>query len=214
MAESHAPTFDHPELPSLDQETISVGMWVFLAGEVMFFGGLFTVYIIYRLNYPQVFAEASRHLDALIGSANTFLLLTSSLTAALAVHAAQLGRRRLLITFLLATIILGAAFLGLKGLEYYQEFEQSLFPGGSFNYPGSNPQRAELFFSLYFTMTGLHALHMLAGISVFLIVIFMAWRRGISPENYAPVEVAGLFWHFVDVVWIFIFPLLYLIDRI
>lgn len=214
MAGSHAPTVDHPELPALEQETISLGMWVFLAGEVMFFGVLFTIYIIYRMNYPQVFAEASRHLDALIGSLNTGLLLTSSLSVALAVNAAQLGKRRLLIIFLLVTIILGVAFLGLKGLEYFHEFEQNLFPGAEFSFPGQEPQKAELFFSLYFAMTGLHALHMLAGISVFLVVIFMAWRSGISPDNYAPVELAGLFWHFVDVVWIFIFPLLYLIDRI
>jgi len=129
MAEARAPTLDRPELPELDQESISLGMWIFLASEVMFFGALFAAYIIYRNAYPQAFAEASRHLNVWIGSVNTGLLLTSSLTVALAVNAAQLGKRKLLIAFLLLTIVLGLIFLGLKGLEYSQEFEENLFSG-------------------------------------------------------------------------------------
>jgi cytochrome c oxidase subunit 3 len=213
MAEARAPTLDRPELPELDQESISLGMWIFLASEVMFFGALFAAYIIYRNAYPQVFAEASRHLNVWIGGVNTGLLLTSSLTVALAVNAAQLGKRKLLIAFLLLTIVLGLIFLGLKGLEYSQEFEENLFPGRNFTYPGPEPEKARLFFSLYFTMTGLHALHMLAGLLTFSIIVLLAWRKKITQENYISVELAGLFWHFVDIVWIFLFPLLYLIGR-
>lgn len=198
---------------ALDLETNVFGMWIFLAGEIMFFGALFAAYIIYRLMYPEVFAASSRHLDALIGSINTAILLTSSFTMALAVNAAQSGKRRSLVTFLLATLFLGAIFVGLKVYDYLHIIEEGLFPALSIIDQSGSSHPERLFFSLYFTMTGLHALHMLIGILLLAILAFMAWRGLFTPKNYVPVELVGLFWHFVDVVWIFLFPLLYLIDR-
>ncbi|HEX7972904.1 MAG TPA: cytochrome c oxidase subunit 3 family protein [Anaerolineales bacterium] len=201
----------NPEPDSL--EISSLGMWLFLATEVMFFGAVFTAYMIYRGIYPQVFAEASSRLNLGLGSANTAVLLTSSLAMALAVHAAQLGKRKTLIFFLLATILLGLAFLGVKGAEWAQEFQERLYPGGQFVYTGANPDQAKLFFSLYFTLTGLHAVHMIIGIGLLAALVVLAWRRRFSSSYYTPVEIVGLFWHFIDIVWIFIFPLLYLIHR-
>jgi cytochrome c oxidase subunit 3 len=137
--------------------------------------------------------------------------LSSSFTVALGVNATQRGERRLSLMLLAITVILGLGFLGLKFLEYSHEIENNLFPGGSFNYPGTNPDQAKLFFSLYFVMTGMHALHMVVGIAFVSTVGFLTWQQWITPQRYAPVELAALFWHFVDIVWIFIFPLLYLV---
>jgi len=191
----------------------SLGMWLFLASEVMFFGALFTGYIVYRYTYPETFSEASRFLDLPYGALNTAILLTSSLTVALAVDSAQRSLKRSLVFFLLITILLGCVFLGIKGLEYVHKIEQGLFPAGDFTYPGTNPDEARLFFSLYFTMTGLHAVHMIGGILVMAIIAFLALRRHFSEKYYAPVELLALYWHFVDIVWIFLFPMFYLIDR-
>jgi cytochrome c oxidase subunit III len=191
----------------------SLGMWLFLIGEVMFFGALFTGYTVYRITYPGSFSEASRLLDLPYGTLNTAILLTSSLTVALAVNSAQRDLRRSLVLFLLATILLGSIFLGIKGLEYIHKIEQGLFPAGAFAYPGANPEGARLFFSLYFIMTGLHAVHMIGGILVIGLLAFRAWRGHFSARHYAPVELLGLYWHFVDIVWIFLFPMFYLIDR-
>ncbi len=195
----------------LSIETQSMGMWLFLMSEIMFFGAVFAAYIVYRHAYPQVFEEASRHLDLTLGSINTAILLTSSFCMALAVNSAARGLRGQIVFFLLATIVLGVIFLGIKFLEYSKEFSAHLFPGGVFQYPGSDPARAKIFFSLYFTLTGLHAVHMIIGILLIVILTFMAWRGKFSSEHYAPVDMIGLYWHFVDIVWIFIFPLLYLI---
>lgn len=204
----------HPiQSPEESLELNRLGIWVFLASEVMFFGGIFAVYIIYRYLYPQAFAEASKYLDITLGTINTAVLLTSSFTMALAVNAIQRGQRRLLILFLLLTIALGLVFLGIKGMEYIQKINESLFPGAMFVYHGSQPLQARVFFSLYFGMTGLHAIHMIIGILVMSILAFLAWRRRFSSESYTPVELAGLYWHFVDIVWIFLFPMLYLINR-
>lgn len=190
-----------------------LGIWLFLAGEVLFFGAMFAAYVVYHYTYPEIFAEASHHLDIVLGSINTFILLTSSFTMALAVNSIQLGKRKSLIFFLLLTMLLGTLFLGLKGLEYIHKFEDNLFPGGHFVYPGQGAEQARLFFSLYFTMTGLHALHMIIGILVMAVMVVRAWLRHFSPQNYDAIEMTGLYWHFVDIVWIFLFPLLYLIDR-
>lgn len=194
-------------------EANNLGMWLFLAGEVLFFGSMFLGYLIYRYTYPEAFADASRHLDIVIGSINTTLLLTSSFTMALAVNAIQLDKRRALIAFLVITMLLGAVFVGLKGLEYIHKIQENLFPGGAFTYPGQYAQPARLFLSLYFTMTGLHAVHMIAGILVLGIMVWRAARNHFSSANYDAIEMTGLYWHFVDIVWIFLFPLLYLIDR-
>jgi cytochrome c oxidase subunit 3 len=213
LAETQA-AFAH-QFDDADQqrEATSLGMWVFLLTEIMFFGGLFTGYAVYRATYPEAFAEASRHLDYVLGAINTAVLICSSLTMALAVHGAQLGRRRALVGFLLLTILLGSAFLGIKVWEYSHKFKEHLVPGRFFSFPGREVREAQLFFSFYFTMTGMHALHMVIGIGLLGVLVVRAWRGRFSPAYNAPVELTGLYWHFVDIVWIFLFPLLYLISR-
>ena len=194
-------------------EASTLGMWAFLATEILFFGGLFLVYTVYRLAYPQAFAEASNHLDVVLGAVNTAVLIGSSLTMVLAVHSARIGSRRGLILFLLATLVLGGIFLGIKGVEYAHKFHEHLVPGADFRFTGADPRHAAIFFSIYFAMTGMHALHMIIGAGLILTLVGMAWRRRFSPEYFTPVEMVGLYWHFVDIVWIFLFPLLYLIGR-
>jgi cytochrome c oxidase subunit III len=201
---------------SLEQqkEASTLGMWVFLATEVLFFGGLFLTYTVYRNLYPGAFAAASRELDVLLGGVNTAVLITSSLTMALAVHAAQTGNRRALMLLLVATMALGGVFLGIKSVEYYHKFVEHHVPGPSFQFAEPEyAKNAQLFFSLYFMMTGLHALHMIIGIGIMLFMLWWAWNGTITPEYHAPIEISGLYWHFVDIVWIFLFPLLYLIGR-
>lgn len=213
MTDLSYPDVHHVQTPQESLELNRLGLWVFLASEVMFFGGIFAVYIIYRYLFPQAFAEASKYLDVTLGSINTAVLLTSSLTMALAVNAIQNGKQRRLVIFLVITIFLGLVFLGIKGLEYVHKINEGLFPGAMFVYEGTQPLQARVFFSLYFGMTGLHAVHMIIGILVMAILAFLAWRGRFSIESYVPVELTGLYWHFVDIVWIFLFPLLYLIDR-
>jgi cytochrome c oxidase subunit 3 len=215
LSDSHASTLAH-HFTDMDQqiEANTLGMWLFLVTEVMFFSGLFLVYTIYRGAYPQEFAEGSHHLDIYLGTTNTIVLLCSSLTMALAVRSVQLGQRKAAVTFLLVTLILGSTFLGIKGLEYYHKYEEHLLPGSGFVYEGeANPRYAQLFFVLYFVMTGFHALHMVIGAGVIIYFMFRIWQRAYPPENYVPVEMLGLYWHFVDIVWVFLFPLLYLIGR-
>ena len=208
QAPSHAHQFDDAEQ---QRDTASLGMWIFLATEFMFFGGLFVSYIAYRYLYPQAFAEASAHLKTLLGGLNTGVLLTSSLTMALAVHAAQAGRRRAIVAFLLLTIALGLVFLGVKAYEYYSEYQEGLVPALNFTLGGAQAQHAQLFFILYFLMTGLHAIHMTIGICVVLVITLLAWRGRFSAEYNTPVELVGLYWHFVDIIWVFLYPLLYLV---
>jgi cytochrome c oxidase subunit 3 len=186
------------------------GMWVFLVTEVMLFGGMFTGYTVYRFLYPAGFAEGSRHMDLVLGSINTAVLIVSSLTMALAVHAAQRDDRRALLGFLGATILLGLCFLGIKAVEYTQHYREQLVPGLAFGYDGPLARQVELFFLFYFIMTGIHALHLTIGVGVVGVLLVMAWRGKFSPEAHDPMEVTGLYWHFVDVVWIFLLPLLYL----
>lgn len=190
-----------------------LGMWVFLATEVMFFGGLFTLYAAYRTGYSETFAEASRSLDIVLGTLNTVVLLTSSLTMALAVHAAQINRKRTLMLMLLLTMVLGSIFLGIKGIEYTHKFHEHHVPGASFVWHGDQPHHAQLFFVLYFFMTGLHALHMIIGIGALLLLTVLAAMGRYSRGRFMAVELTGYYWHFVDIVWVFLFPLLYLIDR-
>ncbi len=195
------------------REAATLGMWVFLATEVLFFGGLFAAYMLYRVWYPGTFGDASRTLDITLGTVNTMVLITSSLTMALAVRAAAADQRRALLAFLIVTMVLGLVFLGIKGVEYLHKFEEHHVPGLGFHFEGRAPERANLFFSLYFAMTGLHALHMVIGIGLMTVILVMAWRGAFSKTWHTPVEVSGLYWHFVDIVWIFLFPLLYLVDR-
>lgn len=204
------------------RQASSLGMWVFLATEVMFFGGMFCAYLIYRYWYFNEFAAGSRSLDIWLGTINTAVLICSSLTVALSVRAAQMGKRKLLVILLLLTIVFGLAFLGIKGVEWYTKFQEHHIPGASFNaddlttqYPQIriDPSHEQIFFSLYFAMTGLHALHMIIGVGIFTFLTYYAWKGRYTPDYHTPVEIGGLYWHFVDIIWIYLFPLLYLIDR-
>lgn len=189
-----------------------LGMWIFIATEVLFFGGLFLAYAVYRYRYAEVFAEASRRLSDLIGGCNTGILLLSSLSMAFAVRAAQLRKRGQLVRVVLATASLGALFIFLKGVEYHKDYIDRLVPGLAFHWESAGPAEAKLFYWLYFCLTGLHAVHVTVGISLLLIFAWLA-HRGKFQENPTPMEILGLYWHFVDVVWIFLFPLLYLIGH-
>ena len=198
------------------KDASTLGMWVFLITEIMFFGGMFLAYTIYRSTYPVVFAVASTSLNVYIGAANTVVLLCSSLTMVLAVRAALLGQRRAIIIFLILTLILGGVFLGVKAYEWNEKFVEHHIPGPSFHFEGLQPEEqghAQLFFSLYFAMTGLHALHMVIGAGILSVLIWQTKKGRFTAEYMTPIDVGGLYWHFVDIVWIFLFPLLYLIDR-
>ena len=213
---------DHPHHPALahqfdslaqQSEAATLGMWVFLVTEVLFFGGLFCTYTIYRGWYPEAFAAASHELDVTLGAINTAVLITSSLTMALAVHAAQTGNRRMLVVFLVLTMILGTVFLGIKAFEYHTEWDERHVPGLNYAFDPRYFRNAQIFFSLYFLMTGLHALHMIIGLGIMSVMLWWSIRGTITPEYCNPIEISGLYWHFVDIVWIFLFPLLYLIGR-
>lgn len=200
------------------RETASFGMWMFLVTEVMFFGGLFTAYLVYRSSYYQAFVQGSQKMDVLAGAINTAVLICSSLTMAMGVRAAQLGQRKLLIIFLIITILFGCAFLGIKAYEYHDHWKAHEFPGPNFHFealngPAIDPQHTEIFFSLYWAMTGLHALHMVIGVGLVSWLVLLAMRNRITSDYYQPVDNIGLYWHFVDLVWIYLFPLLYLISK-
>jgi cytochrome c oxidase subunit III len=211
----HHPWLQHHFDNMEDQaEASTLGMWVFLVTEIMFFGGLFLAYLVYRHQSPTGFQEASHHLNIYWGAANTAILIISSLTMALAVRSAQTSQpAKVQVRWLLLTILLGAAFLGIKAIEYTDKFRDHIVPGPHFQWEGLYPKPAEQFYSLYFAMTGLHALHMVIGIGIMSVIAFLASRKTFDSEYYTPVEVAGLYWHFVDIVWIYLFPLLYLIGR-
>ena len=208
----HHPYLQH-HFDDMEQqaEASTLGMWVFLVTEIMFFGGLFMAYLVYRAASPEAFQEASHHLDIRWGALNTAVLIFSSLTMALAVRAAQVGSRKGQIVNLILTIMFGATFLVVKYFEYSKKFEHHLVPGIHFD-PARDPAQ-QLYFSLYFMLTGVHALHMVVGIVLMLVILRMAWKGKFGPEYFAPVEISGLYWHFVDIVWIFLFPLLYLIGK-
>lgn len=213
MAE-HSPHVAHQFEDAAQQyEASTLGMWAFLLTEIMFFGGLFAGFFVYILGNSEAFAAASRHLDVTLGTVNTLVLLGSSLTMALAVRGAQQGNRRDQVLFLILTIALGLVFLGIKGFEYVHKFEQHLVPGPHFRMEGPHGNSAQLFFSFYFAMTGVHALHMVVGVGLLAWLLVNALRGKYSTEYFTPVEVSGLYWHFVDVVWIFLFPTLYLVAR-
>ena len=258
-AEQHAHTH-HPELRHhfdtmpQQKEAAVIGMWVFLLTEILFFGGLFVAYMIYRVWYFDAFAEASRRLSLFWGGLNTAVLIGSSLTMAMAVRGAQTNKRAATVNWLILTMILGCVFLGVKVIEYQDKFANYEVPGPSFNWlaheqheaaaGGEHPSTSlgagtaaapaaagegehrnlsltpeqlqrttQIYFSLYFTMTGLHALHMIIGIGLMSVITWMAWKGKFDEQYYTPVEMSGLYWHFVDIVWIFLFPLLYLVER-
>ena len=222
-AQEHHPKLQHHFYSMAQQLEASIlGMWVFLVTEVMFFGGLFMAYIVYRTKFPLAWEASSGQLDVTMGALNTVVLICSSLTMALAVRSAQVGSKKGQVINLILTIIFGSTFLVVKYFEYSAKFEHGLVPG-----PGFNPHHvvngvvehialpfgSQLYFSLYFIMTGIHALHMVIGIGLMLYILRMAAKGTYGPSYYAPVEISGLYWHFVDIVWIFLFPLLYLIGR-
>ena len=214
---AHPPGFKH-QFEDMDQqrEADSLGMWVFLVTEIMFFGGLFATYIIYRALYLPSFETGSRLLNVKFGAANTAVLIGSSLTMALAIHAAQAGKKKSeQVMYLVLTMILGAIFLFLKfNFEWRADYAEHLIPGFGFIIRpewGAAGPHVPMFFLFYFFMTGLHALHMIIGFGILGTLTVMAQRNRFNSEYYAPLEVSGLYWHFVDIVWIFLFPLLYLI---
>ena len=197
-------------------EIYLVGMWTFLVTEVMFFGAMFLAYTIYRHANPAVFIDAGhRYLNVKLGGTNTVILLTSSFTMALAVYHAQKGNRIFQVLFLLATVALSFGFLGVKAIEWYAEIvTEHHLPGPGFRYESLthvDAAKAQLFFCLYFAMTGLHAIHVIIGILVMTVLAALVFFRRPAVRYYMPVEMAGLYWHFVDIVWIFLFPLFYLI---
>jgi cytochrome c oxidase subunit 3 len=223
---SHPALQHHFENLEQQREAGTLGMWVFLVTEIMFFGGMFLAYTLYRSKFPEAFAIASNHLDIKLGAINTAVLIFSSFTMAMAVYSTQVGRRRSQIISLVLTIILGLAFLGIKAVEYYEKYEDhlipgSLIPGNPFNpdshamhlTPDVSMQHVQMFYWIYFAMTGMHALHMIIGVGLLLVLLYFSVKGRYSPEYHNPVEVIGLYWHFVDIVWIFLFPLLYLLGR-
>jgi cytochrome c oxidase subunit III len=246
---AHHPALQHQfQTMSQQKEAAVLGMWAFLLTEILFFGGLFMAYMLYRTWYHDAFVAASTSITLSWGLINTVVLIGSSLTMALAVRAAQLSQRKATVNWLLLTMVLGAAFLGIKVIEYADKFEHHHVPGPNYIWEadhggaaageaaaadtshgddgaapgaghGASADRAnfqlhtQIFFSLYFTMTGLHALHMIIGLGLLGTIAWMAHKGRFSSEYYTPVEMSGLYWHFVDIVWIFLFPLLYLIDR-
>jgi len=225
----------HFENMEQQREAGTLGMWVFLVTEIMFFGGMFLAYSLYRWKYPAAFASASNHLDIWLGAFNTGVLILSSFTMALAVYFTQIGKQRPQVLCLVLTLVLGLTFLGVKGVEYHDKYEDSLIPGQLIPgrpfgpkvlkhgepedhhkldlQEGATLGQVEMFYWIYFAMTGMHALHMIIGAGLLTYLLIFSIKRRFGPEYHSPVEVIGLYWHFVDIVWIFLFPLLYLLGR-
>jgi len=232
---SHAALQHHFENMEQQREAGALGMWVFLVTELMFFGGMFLAYTLYRTKFPADFASASNHLDLTLGAVNTVVLILSSFTMALAVYSSQVGKQRNQIVCLILTIVLGLTFLGIKAVEYHDKYEDHLIPGQLIPgrpyapevqehgapddkhklhlLPGATVKHVEMFYWIYFAMTGMHALHMIIGVGILSVILYFSWRGRYGPEYHNPVEISGLYWHFVDIVWIFLFPLLYLLGR-
>jgi cytochrome c oxidase subunit 3 len=217
VSANHSILAHHFEDLEQQRETETFGMWMFLATEILIFGSIFTAYTVYRLRYAHDFEAASSKLNVLIGSINTIVLLSSSLTMVLSVHATRAGLQKMLLTCLVLTIVLGGTFLGLKAVEYYIDYKENLVPGFAFDpgewtalNPPANPQRVQLMLAFYYILTGLHAVHMLVGMGLLVWLVLRARQGTLTPVRYMAVEVVGLYWHFVDIVWIFLLPLLYL----
>ena len=213
----HHPFLQHHfEDMGQQHEASTLGMWFFVAQEILFFGGIFMAYFIYRSMYPAAWAAGAKLQHWEIGAANTVVLIGSSLTMALAVWGAQGAKRKFTTLMLVLTLILGAVFVGVKGYEYSEHIHHGQFPGAH-TFTWVHPTQpeltkgVELFMVFYFAMTGLHALHMIIGAGLLLYFIYRTWRGDFGPEYYSPIEIMGLYWHFVDIVWIFLFPLLYLV---
>ena len=212
MPESSALAHHFEDLEQ-QHEASTLGMWAFLITEVLFFGGLFAAYAVYRFSYPEAFVHGSSHLDIRLGAINTVILIGSSLTMVMAVHAAQHGRNGAIAAWILATMLLGTAFLGIKAVEYSHKYHESLIPGPNFAFEGVPGGHEQLFFACYFAMTGMHAFHMIIGMGLMVWLLALCAKRRFTAEHHPAVEIFGLYWHFVDIVWIFLFPLLYLLGR-
>lgn len=217
----HPPHLQHHFVSSEQQfDASKMGMWLFLITEVLLFSGMFVAYTVYRAWHPEVFAQASELLDWRLGGLNTIVLLASSLTVALSIHFIQLGERQKMVVMLFLTLLCALAFMVVKYFEYTSKFEAGVFPGASFapegvhhgvDYGAYDIPYAAQFFSVYFVMTGIHGFHVLVGMGIFTWLITRAIRGHFSAEYYTPIELSGLYWHLVDIIWIFLFPLLYLI---
>lgn len=199
--------------PVQQREAATLGMWVFLATEILFFGVLFASYTICRILHADGFAAASRRTDMLLGTVETAVLLTSSCLIALAVRAIRLDRRTSTWTLLLGTAALGVSFLVMHGFEYHKEFTEKLVPGIDFDQLGPDANITELFFCLYYFITGFHSLHVLIGVVVISVLAVRVARGTFGPSRYTTLELTALYWHLVDIVWIFVYPLVYLVGR-
>ncbi len=186
-------------------------MWLFLVTEILLFSGMFVAYTVYRVWHPEVFAEASTELNPWLGGLNTLVLLSSSLTVALSIHAAQTDDRKGLVRNLVFTVLLAGVFMVVKYFEYAHKFHLGIFPGGLYGYEEMAMPYVPLFFSIYFVMTGIHGVHVLIGMGLLSWLAIRAKRGDFDSEYYTPVELCGLYWHIVDIIWIFLFPLMYLI---
>ena len=201
----------HYETIEKQDYAVRLGMWLFLGTEVLLFAGLFLGYSVYRHFYHEAFHEASRHLDLWAGLTNTIVLITSSLTVALAYHAIKQGKTKLCAGLLTFTIVCACAFLVIKGIEYHHKFQEGALPGKWYHYAEVTAPGANLYYTVYFLTTGLHAIHVIVGMSILIWILARTLRGHFSATYYVPVELGGLYWHLVDLVWIFLFPLLYLI---
>jgi len=193
------------------EDTAKLGTWIFLLTEVLLFGGLFCFYSIYRSWNPEVFHNAHKFLNVWLGATNTVVLIVSSLTMALAIRSMQLGHRKQTIAFLISTVMLASTFMVIKYFEYSHKFHEGQLPGKWYTFQGVQGTNPHIFFSAYFLMTGLHGIHVLGGIGLIIWLIIRTARGNFSPEYYTPIEMTGLYWHLVDLIWIFLFPLFYLI---
>lgn len=202
---------EHFESFEKQEHAARLGMWVFLGSETLLFAGLFALYTAYRNEYTAEFEQAFHHNDIVIGTANTVVLITSSFFIAWALHAVRGDRRRMAALALTATLALGMTFLVLKGIEYAHHFHEGIYPGGYYRFDALPTQGAVLFFTLYYFMTGLHALHVIGGLTVIVVLLVMTLRRRFTPERHTALELGALYWHLVDVIWIFLWPLLYLV---
>lgn len=211
-ADGHPPHLKHYFVSSEQQfDAAKLGMWLFLVTEVLLFSGMFVAYAVYRVWHPEVFVEASTELNPWLGGLNTLVLLGSSLTVALSIHAAQTDDRKALVRNLVLTIVLAGVFMVVKYFEYTHKFHLGIFPGGFFSYEEMTMAYVPIFFSIYFVMTGIHGVHVLVGMGLLTWLAVRAKKGHFGSEYYTPVELCGLYWHLVDIIWIFLFPLLYLI---
>jgi cytochrome c oxidase subunit III len=196
--------------PEQQRQTSSVGMWIFLMTEVMLFGGLFMAYTVYRFTNPQAFDAGSAHMESTLGAINTGVLICSSFTMALAVYSSEVGNQKLLMMFLVLTMIIGAIFLGIKFTEYYLHYQEHKVPGIWFDYHGANAAKVQMFFVFYFIMTGLHAIHMTIGLGILSVLLFRAFLGSFTAEYHTPIDLGGLYWHFIDIVWVFLYAIFYI----